>query len=744
MQIETSDVFSLSESEVAPQDHSAHAVNEVAPVADRAHITIRQTRVLPGPNTWSSRSVIHLEVDTGMSDNDNRQLITRLEAMLAQSGSHQADLKEIREVAALGIGEMLASLILELQIAAGDDISFSASLPACEAGVFDIACEYFDEDLAQAATALAVRLLNQQLFQTERPVDFEREFDRRMLQVVRRRSARLQVGSVVNAARRRGIPMRFADAQRTLLELGTGIHQRRFWAMSSSKTSQVGARISSSKSLTNRLLRDRGLPMPKSIVATSADEAVTAAEEIGYPVVTKPVDGKQGTGLGVDLRTPDQVRKFFAVAAGATRSGTVVVEQFIVGREHRILVINDQIAAVAERVPAHVIGDGQHTVRELIDITNADPLRGPGHQNVLTRIVIDDATADALDRQELTLDSIPEPDRHVPVKLASNMSQGGSSVDRTDEIHPENAQLARLAARALELDICGVDLITPYISQPVWTAGGAFLEVNYGPGFNLHLYPNHGLPRDVGQAVVDMLFPPGKPCQIPVVAVTGIQGVALASQLIDRILREAGHTVGVSTAEGTSIDGHWMHRPDLQGKTAPHVVLSNPYVDHAVLQVSADDTEITGLPFHACDVAVVTQSAIEVPEGRRSVETVLLDALRSDGAAILNAADARIHDLLHDSPASAILIGVDPGLPLIEKHLAAGGRTVTIVESDSGTVVSLLDGEEDTVILPVDQISVSDVTVPEGLASIMSAAAAAIALGVPVDSIRHTLRSAGT
>jgi cyanophycin synthetase len=684
-------------------------------------IVVREARVLDGPNAWSARPVVWFLVDGGdAGDEGGRfgELMAQLEPQGGDGSWGELDL-----------GSMLESMVSEMQALAGDAIAYHHSRAAAEAGWYEVVCEFDEPELALAAASLGVRMLNALLFQTEPEFRFDRAFDQEIMALVRARIGHTDDAAVVQAARRRGIPVRIVGPERRLIELGSGVHLRRFRRMVSSETSHLGARISSNKWLTNQLLEELGLPVPPCLVARRLDEALGAAEQIGYPVVVKPLNGYKGQGVSTDLRTPDDLRKAFPAAIGATRLRTTVIERFIPGREYRILVIGGEVAAVVEREPAKITGDGAHSVRELIDSTNTHPWRGPGADSYLASITIDDATIAALAQQDMTLESVPEAGRDVRVKLVSNISQGGMPVDRTRELHPDTARMAVMASQAIGIDLCGLDLITPDISLPLWEVGGAFIEVNHEPGVRMHLPPHREVPRDVGTMIIESLFPPDRPVRVPVVAVAGAQGAGAVCAALGRIAREAGYAAGVATSREHVVDGLRMARPDLVGRPHHRLVLQNPVVDCAIVQVQPEQVEREGLAFAVCDVAIVTRMDDRDPAGPRPVEWVLLEAAGTSGTAVLDANDPRIAELLDRAPAEVILFGAEPDARVMRGHVARGGRAVVALPGAGGRVAALLEGSGRADLGPV-------VDGPEA-AWTLAAMAGAVALGAPAEVIRR-------
>ncbi|MBX3068901.1 MAG: ATP-grasp domain-containing protein [Thermomicrobiales bacterium] len=657
-------------------------------------MAIVERSIYQGPNPWSSRPVVHVLADASDAGPD---AVSRLRLAMRQDGLDAgAD-----ENGGLwdSVGSIIAGIALEMQRSAGDRVSFCISQPGVEPGTFDVVVECRDAVLAEAALDLTVRLLSEILEPGQAGFDFEREFERTIRRIVEARPVRPQEDAVIRAAEERRIPIRWVAPPSLLIELGTGIHLLRYRDMITSHSSHLGDSISTNKEMTLRLLGEVGIPVPRSIPVTSEDEAVSAAEQLGFPVVVKPLSGSQGRGLGVDLRTPEKVREFYPIAARATRSGKVLVEQLIEGAENRVLVIGGKVVAVLERMPAHVVGDGVHTVAELIDIVNQDPLRGRGHTQILTDITPDAATTDALERVGMTLESVPPAGQYVRVKLVSNVSQGGTTRDRTDDIHPDNAHLAVLAARTIDVDPCGVDLITPDITKSVWETGGGIIEINHEPGPRVHLVPQIGKPRDIGAAVVDSLFPPGTPVRIPVVAVLGNGAADEIATAIWRQARACGITAGLATTSANVVGHQSMTRLDLQGRTHHRLVLHNPFAELAVLQVEMRDLEPPGLLFRYCDVVVLPDSPGESRGAHRAAARVVLDLMPPDGSAIVDVDAPGLEDIRSSLPNRVIGFGVDPESELLQQWRAQGGEAVFVRDD---IVVHIREGVERSISAPAD------------------------------------------
>jgi cyanophycin synthetase len=494
-------------------------------------LTILETRVYRGANIWSYEKAIHLVVDLGSLEDFptntlpdfTENLLAALPALREHScsrGRRGGFVERLHE--GTWLGHVAEHTALALQQVVGHDIRRGKTRQVKgEHARYNVIFGYVDEQVGLNAARLAVRLVNH-LVSADPEFDFEEELEAFIL-----RAERTAFGpstqAILDEAVSRDIPWIRLN-QYSLVQLGQGVHAKRIRATMTSATSAIAVDVASDKDLTTRLLGAAGLPVPRQDTVRSADQAVRAAERIGYPVVVKPLDGNHGRGVCLDLQDADAVREAFVVAEEQSRRGTVVVESFITGKDYRCLIIDGRMAAIAERVPASVTGDGSSSVQQLIDLTNADPRRGVGHEKVLTRIKVDDAAEEVLRGQGHTLESVPAEGEMVKLALTGNMSTGGISIDRTFEAHPENVEIAEEAARMIGLDIAGIDFICPDITQPVRETGGAICEVNAAPGFRMHTHPTIGEPQFIAKPVVDMLFPPGATSRIPIVAVTGTNG----------------------------------------------------------------------------------------------------------------------------------------------------------------------------------------------------------------------------
>lgn len=721
-------------------------------------IHILDSRVYRGPNIWARMPVILLKVDIGeLEDRPTNKIegfYDGLVGLMPSLYNHTCSLdrpggflERMRE--GTWLGHVLEHIALELQTLAGSEVGRGLTRSTDERGVYNVVYQYVQQDLGLAAGQSGVRLLNWLVYKDDADFSFQQELER-----ITRIAERLAYGPSTNAlvveAERRDIPVMRLDTRRSLVQLGYGVHQERIWATVTSKTSNIAVDIAANKRLTNQLLEGVGIPVPRSRTVEDVNDAAGAARSIGYPVVLKPLDGNHGRGVRINLQDETEVREAFPEAAAESRGGSVIVESYIQGRDYRILVIGGKLVACAERVPAHVTGDGVHTVQQLIDITNADPRRGIGHEKVLTRINVDDAVRDLLNKRGMSLDSAPDEGQFVQLRLTGNMSTGGISIDRTDEIHPDNIEIAEQAAQVIGLDIAGIDMIVDDITQPVKDQGGAICEVNAGPGFRMHTHPTEGHPRDVARPVLDLLFPPGKPARIPIVAVTGTNGKTTTCRMIANILKMAGRRVGLTTTDGIYIDGTQILKGDMSGPHSAQMVLQNPTVETAVLETARGGILRAGLGFDRCDVAVVTNvsgdhlglGGVESVRDLARVKAVVPAATFRDGYSVLNADDYWCREMEKRARGDVIFFSVDEQNERIQEHLQARGKAVVLRQTTRGEEIYMIDGRRETALLDVRHIPATF----EGRARVnvknaMAAVGAAWGCNISLDCIRNGLRS---
>ncbi|WEK46380.1 MAG: cyanophycin synthetase [Candidatus Andeanibacterium colombiense] len=659
------------------------------------------------------------------------------------------------------LGHVIEHVALELQTRAGSPVSRgkTRSVPG-KRGVYDILYRYQDEKLALAAGSAAVRavlsLLPEDLRTiegdallappaTDNPQDVEA-----LVPALKRILARNALGpttaALVTAALDRKIPVtRFPSH----IQLGYGSFQKRISASITGATSHLGVVFAGDKFRAKTLLHERGLPVPQGRLVQTADEALAAAQTLGFPVVIKPLDGNHGRGVSTDLATEAQIRAAFSQAAEV--KPRVIVEQHLRGNDHRILVIGGKVVAVAERVPAQVKGDGIHTAAELIEIQNSDPRRGDGHANVLTRIKVDARLEDMLARQDKTLSSIPGAGETVLLRGTANLSSGGTAVDRTDAIHPDNRLVAEMAAHTIGLDIAGVDFVTPDITRSVRETGGGIVEINAAPGFRMHLAPSEGTPRDVAAPVIGMLFPNGTSSRIPIVAITGTNGKSTTTRMVAAILRETGRRVGRTDTSGVFIDDMLLRAGDASGPRSAAMLLTNPAVDAAVFETARGGILREGLGFDTCSVGAVLNvtedhlglKGVDTLEQLAALKSVVLKGVARRGATVLNLDDRYCRRMARRARSKVVWFSLNTPAthPRLTEHLSSGGVAVLRERTSAGDELVIRVGSDRTfVMLSRDIPGTAGGAALFNVANALAAIAIACALGIRAEIIADALR----
>ncbi len=737
-----------------------------APEASGPEPTLRivETRVLRGPNYWAREPVIRMLVDLGTLERYPSNLIPAftdglvgllpsLEEHACSLGRRGGFVTRLRE--GTWAGHIAEHIALELQNLAGTDVRHGKTRGAEVDGQYNVIYEFREEQVGIEAGRIAVRLVNHLVApdDPDHAIDLMAELERLIL-LAERQAFGPSTQALIDEAVSRDIPYIRLD-RFSLVQLGQGMHQQRIRATMTSATSGIAVDIASDKSLTNRLLNSAGLPVPRSEVVESEDDAVVAAHRIGFPCVVKPLDGNHGRGVCLDLRTDDDVRAAYEVARGQSRAGDVVVETYIVGNDYRVLVIGGRMAAVAERVPASVTGDGSHTVRELVEIANADPRRGIGHEKVLTKIRLDESAAALVGAQGLGLDVVPSTGTNVKLALTGNMSTGGTSIDRTIEAHPDNVEIAETAARVVGLDVAGIDFICPDIETPVRETGGGIVEVNAAPGFRMHTHPTEGEPQYVARPVIDVLFPPGTPARIPIVAVTGTNGKTTTVRMIAHILKLMGRRVGMTSTDGIVVDGRLIKRGDMSGPKSATMVLQNPMVDTAVFEVARGGILREGLGYDRNDVAVVTNVAadhlglagISSLGQLANVKGVVVEAVPRSGTAVLNADDHLVARMARHCAGRVVYFSMETeagtdGWDRVDSHCGRGGAAFILEDTPEGELIVLRLGARR---MPVLYVHLAPATFAGrarmNVSNALAAAAGAWAAGAHLHDIRQGLRT---
>ena len=730
-------------------------------------LRILETRVLRGPNYWAREPVVRLLVDLGILEayptNKLPDFTDTLVALLPTLEDHACSLgrrggfiTRLRD--GTWVGHVAEHVALEFQNLAGTDVRHGKTRAAGPSGQYNCIYEYREEQVGLEAGRMAVRLVNYLVAPDDPEVffDFAPELEH-LIRVAERQAFGPSTQALIDEAVSRDIPFIRLD-RHSLVQFGHGVHQQRIRATMTSRTSAIGVDVASDKSLTNQLLDSAGLPVPRAEVVDSADAAVAAARRLGFPCVVKPLDGNHGRGVHLDLRSEEAVRAAYTGALSESRAGDVIVETYVAGNDYRCLVIGGKVAAIAERVPASVTGDAEHTVRQLVDIANADPRRGIGHEKVLTRIRIDEAAEALVGAQGFGLGDVLPAGTWVKLALTGNMSTGGTSIDRTMEAHPDNVEIAETAAQIVGLDVAGIDFICPDIATPVRETGGAIVEVNAAPGFRMHTHPTEGEPQYVARPVIDSLFPAGSSARIPIVAVTGTNGKTTTVRMVAHILKLMGRRVGMTSTDGIVIDGRLIRKGDMSGPKSAQMVLQNPTVDTAVFEVARGGILREGLGYDRNDVAVVTNvtgdhlglGGITSIGQLANVKGVVVEAVPRSGTAVLNADDHLVYRLGRHCAGRVVLFSMatakgEDGFDRVDGHTGRGGAAFCLEPSTQGELIVLRLGSRTMPVLYTHLIPATfGGRARMNVANALAAAAAAWAAGAHLHDIRQGLRTFST
>ena len=700
---------------------------------------VNRIRALRGPNLWSH----HTAIQAVVSCVDDERAIAHLPSFETRLRERFPEISAFQPTGhedTVPLARVLELATLGLQAQAGCPVTFSCTKPTMEAGVFQVVVEYSEEAVGRLALELAQNLcqsaLDDTAFDLADVLHQLRELDE---------DVRLgpSTGSVVNAALARNIPYsRMTDG--SMVRFGWGSKQRRIQAAEIDATSAIAEAIAQDKELSKRLLHAAGVPVPRGRAVRDADDAWKAAQDIGLPVVVKPLDGNQGKGVTVNILNEAQLRAAYAVATEFR--DTVLVERYMPGNDFRLLVVGDKLVAAARRDPPKVVGDGIHTIAQLVDIVNADPRRGEGHSTALTKIRFDGIALDCLRSQGFDANAIPEKGQRVNLRNNANLSTGGSATDVTDDVHPDVAARAVTAAHMVGLHICGVDLVCDSILRPIEEQGGGVVEVNAAPGLRMHLNPSFGKGRAVGEAILSSLFKNGQDGRIPIVAVTGTNGKTTTVRLISHLLAQQGWCVGMTNTDGVYVDGHCIDTGDCSGPKSAKNVLHHPDVDAAVLETARGGILREGLAFDKCDVAVVTNvgggdhlglNYITTVDELAVLKRVIVQNVAASGTAVLNATDPIVAAMAAKCRGTVTFFALDQFHPVMATHRAQGHSVVYV---ENGQIVAAKGTEK-------HYLNLADIPVTLGGAigfqveNVMASVAAVWALGVDWNTVRGGLAS---
>jgi len=647
---------------------------------------ITEIKILRGPNYWSVRrpKLIQMKIDLEeMEEKPSNEIPgfkERLEKLLPGLYEHRCSelvpggfLSRVEQ--GTWMGHIIEHVALELQTIAGMDMGFGRTRSAGKKGEYFIVFDYMEEEAGVYAAKAAFKIVSVLIASEEYSLD---EDVQRLREI--REDTRLgpSTGSIVDEAVKRGIPYIRLNKQ-SLVQLGYGIHQKRIRATVASTTSSIAVDIAGDKEETKNLLSGAEIPVPKGIIIYSDDTIQQGIDKVGFPFVIKPIDGNHGKGATTNITTAEQAEK--ALEAARKFGRDVICEKYITGFDFRVLVINYKFICAALRTPAAVTGDGEHTVQWLVNETNKDSRRGFGHEKVLTQIKFDNFTQKMLDDKGYTLPTIPAKGELVILKPTANLSTGGTSTDVTENVHPVNIFMAERIAKIIGLDICGIDIMASDLRTPLSESGGAVLEVNAAPGFRMHVEPSEGLPRNVAEPLVDMLYPKGTTGRIPIIAITGTNGKTTTSRLIAHICKTAGHKVGLTTSDGVYIQNQLMMAGDCTGPRSAEFVLKDPTIDFAVLESARGGILKNGLAFSNCDIAVITNvtedhiglGGIESIEQMAKVKSVLAETVFPHGFTVLNADDDLVYEMRKKLVCNIALFSMDENNKRIKQHCKKGG-----------------------------------------------------------------------
>jgi cyanophycin synthetase len=728
---------------------------------------ILERNVFVGPSLYAHFPVIKLELDLGelekwptakLGNDFVDGLVNALPGLFEHGCSYREPggfVRRMKEDEGTWLGHVLEHVAIELQNMAGEDVTFGKTRSTDKPGVYSVVYEYAQKDEGIAAGELALKLLTSLLpaaLQTSGllPEDWNWPSARdEFIRFAQRRALGPSTASIVKAAEERNIPWLRLNEQ-SLVQLGHGKYQQRIQATITGKTPHIAVELASDKEETNKILGSLGLPVPRQELVQTESLAIRAARRIGFPVVTKPYNGNHGRGISIRLMTDDEVAEGFAKAKEHSRS--VIVETFMEGDDHRLLVVNGELVAATKRTPGHVVGNGMHTISQLVDVVNLDPRRGVGHEKVLTRLELDAQASMMMTRVGYTAHSVPKDGETVYLRSTANLSTGGTATDVTDVIHPDNRDMAVRAIRAIGLDVGGVDFLITNIAESYRNIGGGICEVNAAPGFRMHVAPSEGTPRDVAGPVIDMLFPQGSLARVPIAAVTGTNGKTTTARMLAHITKMAGYTPGLTTTDGVYIDGQRTVEGDMTGPVSARMVLSDPQIDIAILETARGGLVRAGMGVSEVNVGAVLNvqsdhlgmKGIDTLEQLAEVKRIVVEVAKD--CAVLNADDPNVLKMSGYTDAKMICyVTLNPSHGLVREHIRAGGRACALEDGVNGQMITLYDKGSHIPLLWTHLIPATlEGRALHNVQNAMFAAAMAFSLGIKLDSIRQGLRTFDT
>ncbi len=732
---------------------------------------ILKTNLYIGPNQYAKFRVIRHVIDIGILENWPSAklgknfidgLITALPGLEEHGCSYRKQggfLRRLREDEGTWMAHITEHVALELQCVAGNEVTFGRTRSTGETGQYNMVYAYIHRDVGLAAGELAIKLLIHLLpaeVQKETGYDLDEDFDwddelHSFIKRAQRHAFGPSTASLVAAAEERDIPWLRLNKY-SLVQFGHGKHQQRIQATITSETRHIAVEISCDKEDTHNLLNDLGLPVPQQYMVYSEREAVRGARRMGFPVVLKPLNANHGRGVSINLTTEEEVRTAFDFARDQGTSKAVLVESYITGFDHRMLVVGNELVAVAKRVPGHVVGDGKKNIGDLIDQVNEDPRRGVGHEKVLTRLELDNQARRLMDNAGYNKGTVLDEGQIFYLRDTANLSTGGTAIDLTDVVHPDNREMAVRAIQSVGLDVGGVDFLTDDISRSYKDIGGAIVEVNAAPGFRMHVAPSEGQPRDVAGKVIEMLFPSDAPSRIPIAAITGTNGKTTTSRMLAHILKTCGNIVGLTTTDGIYVDGKQTVKGDTTGPKSAQMVLRDPVVDFAVMETARGGLVRSGLGYDSTNISACLNVAsdhlglggVDTLEQLAEIKRIVVEA--ATDTVVLNADDKNCLLMADYSDARNIFyVTMHHDHALVKQHIDAGGKAAVLEKGMNGDMITIYDNCTHISLIWTHLIPATiEGKAMHNVQNAMFAAAIAYSFGKDIDQIRLGLKTFNT